>query len=267
MGPHDQAEIDLAATQFVGLLTRSLPGLLRSLSLIGSAVDGDYRVGRSDLDFVAVIDHPPPDDELEGLTIVHRLYAADLTLPRLDGIWVTPTDLAAGPDIAVSGSSTESGVFLADTRGNRNPVTWFTLRDQGRTILGELDRRGIWHDPLRLAAWTRENAETYWVRWHEQSSRPLTRRGLAMFGAEAPMWGVLGISRLWFTLATGAIASKSAAGDYALHVFEPNWHRIIKEGLRIRRGERGSLYGSNPFARRRDALDFVAVAIATIRNS
>ncbi len=80
------------------------------------------------------------------------------------------------------------------------------------------------------------------------------------------MWGVLGVSRLHFTLATGAVASKSAAGEHALTVFEPRWHRIIKESLRIRRGEGRSLYG-NPFARRRDALDFVAMAIAAMRDT
>ncbi len=61
------------------------------------------------------------------------------------------------------------------------------------------------------------------------------------------------------------MASKSAAGEHALQAFEPRWHRIVKESLRIRRGEGKSLYGS-PFARRRDALDFVAMAIAAIRN-
>lgn len=265
MGPADQAEIELAAHQFAGLLTRHLPGMLQSLSLVGSAADGDYRAGRGDLDFVAVMNRAASEDELEGLTIVHRLYAADLTLPKLDGIWVTPADLAAGPDDSASGPSTENGVFLADARGNRNPVTWFTLRDQGRPILGELDRLAIWRDPARLASWTRENVETYWARWHEQSSRLLSRHGLAMFGAAASMWGVLGISRLHLTLATGEIASKSVAGEHALKTFEPGWHRIIKESLRIRRSEPRSLYG-NPFARRRDALDFVAMVIARIRR-
>jgi hypothetical protein len=266
MRPADQAEIELAAHQFAGLLTRHLPDFLRSLSLVGSAVDGDYRAGRSDLDFVAVMNRAAREDELEGLTIVHRLYAADLTLPKLDGIWVTPVELAAGPDEATSGPSTEDGVFLADARGNRNPVSWFTLYNQGRTILGELDRAGIWRDPVRLASWTRENVEAYWAHWHQQSARVLSRRGLAMLGGEAPMWGVLGISRLHFTLATGEIASKSAAGEHALKTFELRWHRIIKESIRIRRGEPGTLY-SNPLARRRDALDFVATAIATIRRN
>src|SRR5688500_17980380 len=161
MRPADQAEIELAAHQFASLLTRHLPGFLQSLSLVGSAVDGDYRVGRSDLDFVAVMNRAAREDELEALTSVHRLYAADLTLPKLDGICVTPSDLAAGPDAAARGPSTENGVFLADARGTRNPVTWLTLRDRGRTILGELDRPAIWRDPARLASWTRENVETY----------------------------------------------------------------------------------------------------------
>ncbi len=85
-----------------------------------------------------------------------------------------------------------------------------------------------------------------------------------MLGSAAPMWGVLGISRLHYTLATGRIASKAAAGEYALKTFDPRWERIVAECLRIRLGHGKPGYG-NPFARRREALDFVAMVIAAIR--
>jgi hypothetical protein len=261
-----QAEIDLAAGHLTGLLERYMPGLLKSLNLVGSAADGDFRVGSSDLDFVAVLARPISGEEIEGLVIVHRLYAADMTLATLDGIWVSEAELAAGPDAIPDGPSTRSGQFLAAARGNRNPVTWFVLREQSRTIVGELDRAGIWYDPSRLMSWTRQNVDEYWAPWLARARRFLTRPGLAMLGPSAVMWGVLGISRLHHTLATGRIVSKSGAGDYALSAFEPRWHRIIEESLRIRRDEGGPRYGS-PFARRRDALDFVAMAIEAIRNS
>ena len=264
MDPAAENEIDLAADHLTALITRHLPNLLLSLDLVGSAVDGDFRPGRSDLDFVAVMHQAPNDDELEGIGILHRLYAGDPTLPALDGIWVTADELAAGPDIAAQGPTSDNGVFRAVARGNRNPVTWATLRDRGRTVLGELDRGPIWQDRARLIEWTRNNVEDYWVRWLADSSRLGTQRGRAMLGGEAAMWGVLGISRLHATVATGAILSKSAAGERARDVFAPEWHAVINEALRIRRREGAG--GLGPLRRRRQALDYVAMVIEAIRQ-
>jgi Domain of unknown function (DUF4111) len=76
-----------------------------------------------------------------------------------------------------------------------------------------------------------------------------------------PVWGVLGVSRLHYTLATGAITSKDGAGCYARRTFDERWWRIIDECLRIRRGGHERALYRNPLTRRRDALDYVAMAI------
>ena len=261
-----QAEVDLAANHLIALLERHMPGFIESLTLIGSAADGDFRPGKSDLDFVAVLARPISEAVVEGLVVVHRLYGSDLTLSTLDGIWVTAAELAAGPDATPEGPSTRDGQFLERAAGNRNPVTWLALRDASLTILGTLDRTAIRHDPSRLRSWTRENVESYWAPWLAQSREFLSGSGIATLRASAVMWGVLGISRLHYTLATGRIASKSEAGEHALAVFEPRWHPIIEEALRIRRGGSGRRYRS-PFARRRGALDFVETAIEAIRRN
>ena len=262
--PKARAEIDLAVRIFAGLLQRHVPGLVSALHLVGSAVLGDFEPGRSDLDFVAVLSRPAADDDIEALVIVHRLYAADPTLAPLDGIWVGEAELAAGPDAAADGLTTKASELLAAARGNRNPVTWFMLSDHSSSVLGALDRSQLWRDPGRLAAWTRENAGTYWTRWLAASANLLSRRGLALLGGAATEWGVLGISRLHHTLGTGRIASKVEAGEHALRTFEPRWHRIVKEALRLRRRERGGLY-RHPLLRRREALAFVGAVIAAIR--
>lgn len=258
-------EVELAAGHLVALVERHLPGVLSSLNLVGSAVDGDFRPGHSDLDFVAVLHRPPTEEQLEGLAILHRLYAGDPTLPQLDGIWITPADLAAGPDAAAPGPATRDGVFLASAAGNRNPVTWFTLHDSGRTVLGTLDRSVIWRDPVRLASWTCENVEAYWVPWQANSSRLTTGRGLAMLGRKASAWGVLGISRLHATITTGRIISKSVAEGHARASFDARWLTILEDSLSHRHGDARSFYRS-PLDRRRDALAFVAMVIEAIRT-
>lgn len=249
--------IDLATGHFVSLLQRNTADLVSALHLVGSIADGDFRPGASDLDFVAVLSRPLTDEDAEALVLVHRSYRTDPTLPRLDGIWLTGAELRAGPDAIADGPTSEQGDFVIAARGNRNPVTWHAM-PEAITVIGELDRDALWHDRNRLIAWIRDNADTYWRRWLSRSS------GLspAMLGRAAPMWGVLGISRLAYTKAAGRIASKTAAGEWALTQFDPRWRPIIEEALAARRGA-ASRYG-NPFARRRDALGFVAMAIGEI---
>ena len=147
-------------------------------------------------------------------------------------------------------------VFIK-ARGNRNPVTWHALPN-AVTLIGELDRTTLWQDRERLVRWVGDNVATYWRRWLTSAS------GLspAMLGRALPMWGVLGISRLAYTKAIGEIASKSAAGEWALSTFDPHWRPIIAETLAYRRGQ-PSQY-TNPLARRRDALAFVEMAIGQV---
>lgn len=252
-----EATIDLATGHFLALLQRNTGDLITGLHLIGSIADGDFRPGRSDLDFVAVLSRELTDDDAEALVVVHRSYRTDPTLPALDGVWLTADDLRAGPDAIADGPTSQQGDFVAAARGNRNPVTWHSLPD-AVTLIGELDRAALWQDPERLISWVRENAATYWRQWLANAS------GLSpgMLGRALPMWGVLGISRLAYTAATAQIASKSAAGEWALTTFDPRWHPIIEEALACRRGE-PSKYGS-PFARRSDTLAFVEMATATV---
>ena len=61
------------------------------------------------------------------------------------------------------------GTFLALARGNRNPVTWISLQ-RTISILGALDRQSLWQDRERLKLWVKENAASYWRRWHDQAS-------------------------------------------------------------------------------------------------
>lgn len=89
---------------------------------------------------------------------------------------------------------------------------------------------------------------------------------MACLGSWGPTWGVLGVSRLHYTLATGHIASKLAAGEYARTVFDDRWQRILSECVRIRRSGRGRSFYRSSFARRAQALSFVDMVIEDARR-
>jgi hypothetical protein len=66
-------------------------------------------------------------------------------------------------------------------------------------------------------------------------------------------------SRLHYTLATGAITSKSGAGQYALGTFDSCWQPIIQEALGTRRGGYGRAAYRTHLGRHRDALAFLSM--------
>ena len=148
-----------------------------------------------------------------------------------------------------------------DTAG-LDPVTWHTLARHGIAVRGpDPAALGVWDDPAALATWTLGNLDGYWRPWHDRHARLASRAGLAALGTWAPTWGVLGVSRLHYTLATGAITSKAGAGRYALGAFPARWHRVIRECLRIRCGNADPSLYRTPLARRREALAYIAMVI------
>jgi hypothetical protein len=235
------------------------PDLVEGLYVIGSAALDDFRPGASDVDFVAVTATAPTDQQVAALA---RLHAHLSRRPLLDGIYTTWLDLARDPGQASPGPHAHGRRFHPHCDHQRHQVTWHSLARHGTAIRGpkpaEID---ITANPEELARWTRGNLDGYWRRWWLHGSRLPTPAGLACLTSQESAWGVLGVSRLHHTLTTGEIISKAAAGEHARTTFEPRWHRIIDECLRIRRADqRRSLY-RNPLTRRTEALTFVDMVI------
>jgi hypothetical protein len=236
------------------------PDLVEGFYVIGSAALDDFRPGSSDIDFVAVTRAPPSDNQAAALT---RLHGHLPRSPLLDGIYTTWHDLARDPAQA-SPAPHAYGRRLFHPRcdHDRHPVTWHGLARHGAAIRGpEPADIDIASDPAGLAHWTRGNLDGYWRQWWQHRSRLSAPAGLVCLTSWGPAWCVLGISRLHHTLSTGEIISKTAAGEYARNIFEPRWHRIIDECLRIRCGDRQRPLYLNPFARRAEALAFTDMVI------
>jgi len=239
------------------------PDLVEGLYLVGSVALDDFRPNQSDIDFVAVTTDRPDAAACEALTRVHTRLRTQQRRPFFDGLYVTWRDLADDPRGIDPGPNVHEGVLSPDRRGERHPVTWHLLAQQGICCHGHaVADLTIWRDPRALAAWTNGNLDSYWRRLLDRGRRLLTPYGLAGLTAWTCAWCVLGVSRLHYTLATGAITSKTGAGLYARETFAEPWQRVIEEALRIRRGvDHQSLYRS-PLARRRDVWAFTHMVIA-----
>lgn len=245
-------------------LDEAAPGLVTGLDLIGSIALDDGRPGQSDIDFVLMrVDGADNAATMAALAPVLAALRRAHPRPTLDGIVLSAGDLMAGPD-GIAGERPivfDSRATLATGGSAWNPVTWATLRQGGIAYAGApIAPDRLWHDPARLDAWTRENLAAYWRPWLARSGRTLSRFGIVSLGAGATEWGVLGVTRLHATLATGAIVSKRGAGDYALDRFPPRWHPIVMEAIRIRERQAGGRYRS-PLHRHREMRAYMAMVI------
>lgn len=249
---------------FLGAVDQEAPGLVEGLYLVGSVALSDFRRHESDIDFVAVTATRPDEPALDAQRRAHSALEARYPRPSFEGIYVMREDLARAPELSAPALSWHDGRIELDSFA-LDPVTWHTLACHGIPARGpaaaDLD---VWIDRDALASWTLGNLESYWRPWRVRYAS--SSQGAAL-DPWAAAWGVLGVTRLHYTLATGEITSKTGAGLYALETFGAEWHRVIEECLRIRAGVDGpSSYGS-PSSRRRDALAYMGRVIDDARRS
>lgn len=239
----------------------ALPAFFQGFYLVGSIALDDFRPGGSDIDFIAVTPNRPSPEEVAILRRMHARLQRRYRRPYFDGFYVTQDDLRRDPALAIAAAEAREG-RLTVRSGGLDPVTWQTLAEHGIPVRGPgRQALGVWTDPTALARWTLENMASYWRRWHARRARWSDPARLYALGTWAPAWGVLGVARQHYTLATGAITSKSGAGRYALATLPERWHRIVAECLRIRGGVASPALYRTPFARRRDALDCMAMVM------
>ncbi len=277
--------VDGVVDAYLQAVDREAPGLVEGLYLTGSVALGEFRPRTSDIDFVAVTARRPDPPAVAALARAHRRLRARCATPFFDGLYVTWDDLARDPSCVSQGPSSYRGRFQARD-GHGDPVTWQTVARHGVACRGprpaDLD---IHRDAGALAEWTLHNLDTYWRPLLAHASRFPHRQSLHALTAWGAAWVVLGVSRLHYTLATGEICSKAAAGRYARETFSERWRRIVDEGLRIRTADRAradaasaltelaadlrirstdegrSLYRT-PLGRRREAIAFGEMVIA-----
>ena len=264
-----------AVDDLLGRLDRALPGRVEGFYVTGSACLGTFRLGRSDIDFVAIVAGDLERDELARLRAIHLgRWAAALVRdvgghgrwPLVcNGSYLAPGSLALPPGEVTPLAAQVAGRFrVAERDGfDINPVTWHTLARHGIPVRGpDPDRLDIHLDPAELHAWTLENLRGYWSRWARRARRPGPGT-IRSFPRRYAAFGVLGVSRLHYTLATGEITGKVQAGEHARLAFDRQWNPLIDDALAFWRGDPPVFpYRRHPLRRVPAAGEFVAHVIA-----
>ncbi|WP_208853207.1 nucleotidyltransferase domain-containing protein [Streptomyces albofaciens] len=223
---HPSAEA--VVRDFLSHADRLCPGLVEGLYLTGSVALGDFRPGHSDIDYVAVTGRRPSDADVAALEQAHAATRARHRRPYFDGVHVTWSDLAGHFADCPGAARTHMGRFRTGGGFEVNPVTWAVLAKHAVPVRGPVPGKfDVAVDGAALRDWTRENLDGYWRGWRIAHGKPLSARGVWALGGRAVAWGMLGVTRLHYTLATGEITSKGGAGRYALRAFGADWHPVI----------------------------------------
>jgi hypothetical protein len=211
------------------------PGLIEGLYLAGSVALDDWRPG-SNVDIVAMTADPATDDDVELLRRAAEATRRELAgVTTIDGPIVAWSDLAS-PPLAVMRPWTLGGEFRFDGECSEiNPVTWFILAQYGvAAIGGSADRLGVFVDGHDRVRWVVDNVDTYWRGVCDQLVHALgAAPDQQTFDAEVIEWCALGIARMAFTSTSGDVASKTAAGEWAM-VEVPEHRDLFELAVAIR---------------------------------
>ncbi len=246
---------DKIITTYLREIDNSLPGFLNAFYIFGSIPLDDFHPSKSDIDFIAVTSQPPSVTQVKILGNIHRKIQGLFLKPNMNGTYITLQDLGKYKSLIppvpyfYNGNMHRSGHFEI------NMVTWFQLINNPVKIRENVPLNFSVNVHVLLKE-MHQNMNSYWRNWINEHLNFISYNGLQMFFDCVIEWGVLGVSRQFFTIKTNQITSKHKAGVYCLDNVPAKYNNILSEALRIRREEKRSLYGSK-LKRKQDALDYM----------
>lgn len=193
--------------------------------IYGSIALGAFHIETSDVDFVTVISDSVNEAEKQQLVELHKKLSSTLG-KRMDGMYIPLADLGKYND------EMNEYVYCAEGKADIgywdiNAVTWWTLKNQGITVIGkeaeDLPFQIKWDDVVNTMKY---NVEHY---WSEKVNRPYL-----FFIEEWVESAVVTMGRILYTLDHKTIVSKDRGLQYLLERSVEEWELLLKEVARIR---------------------------------
>lgn len=241
---------------YFDLVESKLPALLEAYYLYGSVSLGAFKEGVSDIDFIAFTKREVNEAEGNILKEIHRDMKRKYPNVSLDGMYVSSLNKNENSSMYFN-----DGNFQGFKKFDRNSIDAYQLKKYGITIKGQRECVDYTVNWDVLIDNLKQNLNTYWLDWVNDCKRFPTIKYIGLFvNLDMIEWGVLGVSRLYYTFKEKDITSKEGAGEYALRSVPQKWHNIINESMRLRKGIKKSYYKS-VFKRRKDALEYMSFII------
>lgn len=213
----------------------TLPGFLEGFYVYGSLSLGDFHPHKSDIDFVAVTSRYPTPDDFRKLVALHRKIQWRFFFTDLNGLYMDEKDMDEPFGRDKKFICFQNGRMVSQDLHENNLVTWFQLKTNALTIRGADPKQFSYEvTPSVLRMEMKRNLNSYWVNWIARHRRFGLEKLLLLGFSQKTEWGVLGVSRQWYTIETGGITSKTGAGEYCLNQFSDRYGDILETALAIR---------------------------------
>lgn len=217
-----------------GLMEQYVKGLqdiflhkqLVGVYVYGSIALGAFHLETSDVDFVTVTREMVSEAEKIQIVELHKKLSTSTLGKRMDGMYIPLADLGKYNE------EMTQYVYCAEGKASVghwdvNAVTWWTLKNQGITVMGkeasELPFQAPWSDVIKTMKY---NVEQY---WSEKALRPY------LFLIEE--WvesAVVTMGRILYTLDHETIVSKDVGLQYMIRSTSGEWEPLLREVERIR---------------------------------
>ncbi|MEH7609700.1 aminoglycoside adenylyltransferase domain-containing protein [Gottfriedia acidiceleris] len=255
-------EINVVLDTYLQYFDLKLPNLIDSFYLYGSITLGAFKNGFSDIDFIAVVKRKVSDADVKILREIHKDMQRKFPNTILDGWYILNEDIMSLNEEGNLCIRFNDGKFQGLNKFQKNSIDAFQLKKYGITVRGlNIDNVDISVNWDIILANMRDNLNSYWLSWLNKSKKFPTVKYLSLFiSLRSIEWGILGISRLYYTFKDKDITSKVGAGEYVLEAVPKRWHKIINESMRLRTNQKKSYYKSI-FTRRKDAIDYMEFMI------
>ena len=194
--------------------------------IYGSIALGAFHIETSDVDFVTVISDSMNEAEKQQIVELHKKRSESTLGKRMDGMYIPLADLGKYND------EMNEYVYCAEGKADSgywdiNAVTWWTLKNQGITVIGkeaeDLPFQIKWDDVVNTMKY---NVEHYWL---EKAKRPYL-----FFIEEWVESAVVTMGRILYTLDHKTIVSKDRGLQYMLELYSHKWEPLLREVERIR---------------------------------
>ncbi|MED3649763.1 aminoglycoside adenylyltransferase domain-containing protein [Heyndrickxia sporothermodurans] len=259
---HIPVRVNEVLSVYFDFFESKLPNLLDSYYLYGSTSLGEYNERQSDIDFIAVVKREMSETEIHRLKDIHYHMQKRFPHTTLDGVYILQIDLESPNKNTPLCPYFNDGKFKGFKKFDQNSIDAYQLKKYGVTVRGEkIENVNFDVNWDVLIENMRANLNTYWRNWTNDCKKFLSLKYIGLFFNLGMIeWGVLGVSRIFYTFREKDITSKVGAGEYALRAVPQKWHKIINESMRFRKGNKKSFYTS-VFERRKDALAYMEFII------
>lgn len=264
-------ELPAIAGSIVELFTSEIcsmePGFIDGIYLTGSLTVNDFYPGKSDIDFLVLCKTLPDKQTAARIKQVHKSIEKRYAQPRLSGSYLAAGSLYADDPESIPTLSYHAG-SVHYQHFDMAPVALAELKFNAYTVLG----RNAGTLPVEITRqqmddFLHRNIHSYWRKWMERHAAIFKRKILLFLFPRLTEWAVLGVARQIYTLQTGKITSKRAAGFYCLTFLPDRFHPIIRQAIAIREDDRSypfvGSYGVVPsFKRMAQTIECVNYLIA-----